>query len=270
MSTQAEGTRSEYALDSASDLGREQLGYLEQLLDRQTTGVLAATGVGPGWRCLELGAGSGSIARWLATRTGSSGQVLAVDIDTANLTVPPEVQVIRHNINNGVPPGGPFDLIHARLLLMHLHGREQILRRLVDVLAPGGWLVIGEYVGPQDRLLSAPDQATATIFHRVQHIAHNVVARAAGVSYEWPRQVAGHMAGAGLANVETVEYTHTTTGGGTAALLSSNYVRQLEEPLLEASLSVAEIRGYHALMRDPHFRAWFYPYVCTTGQKVAA
>ena len=264
--TQDEGTRGEYALDSGSALGVEQLGFLERLLDHQTTGVLAATGIGPGWRCLELGAGGGSIARWLAGRAGPAGSVLAVDLEIGNVDVPPEVQVRRHDLNDGMPGGGPFDLVHARTVLMHLRRREDILRGLVDLLAPGGWLVIGEYVGPQEHLLSAPSRADADLFHRVQDVAHNVVGRGAGVSYEWPREVAGHMTAAGLVDVETIEYVHTSAGGDTAALLSSNYVRQLAEPLLAAGLTVDELDGYHTLMRDPRFRAWFYPYVCARGR----
>src|SRR5215470_17943338 len=37
--------------------------------------------VRPGWRCLEVGAGRGSIATWLAAQVGENGQVVATDID---------------------------------------------------------------------------------------------------------------------------------------------------------------------------------------------
>src|ERR1700734_4546355 len=41
--------------------------------------------VQPGWRCLEVGAGRGSMAVWLAERGGASGQVVATDIDVTYL-----------------------------------------------------------------------------------------------------------------------------------------------------------------------------------------
>ena len=38
---------------------------------------LEAIGVGLGWRCLEVGAGAGSITRWLSRRVGIRGHVPA-------------------------------------------------------------------------------------------------------------------------------------------------------------------------------------------------
>jgi hypothetical protein len=37
---------------------------------------LTTVGVAGGWRCLELGGGNGSIAEWLAARSGASGSVM--------------------------------------------------------------------------------------------------------------------------------------------------------------------------------------------------
>jgi len=38
--------------------------------------------VAAGWRCLEVGAGGGSIAEWLCDRVGPDGRVVATDLDT--------------------------------------------------------------------------------------------------------------------------------------------------------------------------------------------
>jgi tRNA A58 N-methylase Trm61 len=43
---------------------------------------LESLGVADGWRCLEVGAGGGSIAEWLCRRVGRKGAVLATDLDT--------------------------------------------------------------------------------------------------------------------------------------------------------------------------------------------
>ena len=42
-------------------------------------------------------------------------------------------------------PGGPFDLVYARLLLFHLPQRASVLARLWDAVAPGGHLVVQDY-----------------------------------------------------------------------------------------------------------------------------
>ena len=103
--------------------------------------------VQPGWRWLEVGAGRGSMARWLAERVGNSGLVVATDIDVTylrRLNVA-NLEVRQHNILDdpldalGV---GSFDVVCSRLMLFWLAGKqESAIRRMVECLRPGGWLV---------------------------------------------------------------------------------------------------------------------------------
>jgi 2-polyprenyl-3-methyl-5-hydroxy-6-metoxy-1,4-benzoquinol methylase len=55
-----------------------RLEALEDFLDEGTTRALERLGIASDWRCLEVGAGGGSVARWLAERA----TVVATDIDT--------------------------------------------------------------------------------------------------------------------------------------------------------------------------------------------
>jgi tRNA A58 N-methylase Trm61 len=71
-----------YAFPNAWELARRRLALLEVCHDPSSIRHATALGVGPGWRCLEAGAGGGSFARWLAARVGESGSVVAADIDT--------------------------------------------------------------------------------------------------------------------------------------------------------------------------------------------
>jgi SAM-dependent methyltransferase len=103
--------------------------------------------VQPGWRCLEVGAGRGSMAVWLAERVGESGHVVATDIDLTYLKRInlPNLEVRRHNILDdpldALGPGS-FDLVCSRLMLFWLAGKqEKAIRRMVECLRPGGWLV---------------------------------------------------------------------------------------------------------------------------------
>lgn len=132
-----------YVFASRTAAEDARLRGLELIHDPLTTDYLRRIGVGAGWRCLEAGAGRGSIMRWLAGRVGPAGTVVATDIDTRHLdgNDHPRIQVLRHDVTSDPPPGGPFDLIHARFLLAHLPGREAVLDRLVSWLAPGGWLL---------------------------------------------------------------------------------------------------------------------------------
>jgi predicted O-methyltransferase YrrM len=58
-----------------------RLRLMEAECDPPTFRYLDAIGVGAGWRCLEVGAGAGSVVRWLSGRVGPRGRVVAVDID---------------------------------------------------------------------------------------------------------------------------------------------------------------------------------------------
>ena len=70
-----------YPFDQAWDKERSRLGGLEQKLDAGTIHHLETLGVGPRWRCWEVGAGGGSIAAWLCRRVGDDGHVLATDLE---------------------------------------------------------------------------------------------------------------------------------------------------------------------------------------------
>ncbi|WP_020500133.1 class I SAM-dependent methyltransferase [Sciscionella marina] len=257
----------EYVFDTGSDLGRQQVDCLAEMLDGTTTGVLDGLGVRSGWRCLELGARNGSIAGWLARRTGSAGTVAAVDLDTSHVVADPNVEVHRHDLNDGLPLEGPFDLIHSRLVLMHLSRREEILDSLVDALAPGGWLVLGDLTDRLPLAASARDVADEELFERVIETGMNRVGRPAGMNLEWARDTGRHMARSGLEDIHSVEYRFTAYGGTPGLLYYRSMLAQVGHLLLKAGISEGELRRFDELMTDPRFSAWSYQFVFTWGRR---
>jgi SAM-dependent methyltransferase len=133
-----------YLLDNARAEAGVRLEAIAGLFDPVTLRHLDDRGVGTGWRCWEVGAGGPGVAAWLASRVGPTGQVVATDIDTTWIGSPPPdgVTVVRHDVTTGPVAGGPFDLIHARLVLVHLRDRADVVATLVAALRPGGWLVL--------------------------------------------------------------------------------------------------------------------------------
>jgi SAM-dependent methyltransferase len=142
--------RSPYPLDNSWEGEGDRLAAIEAAFDPGTRRYLEALGVGPGWRCLEVGAGAGSVVRWLSERVGERGSVLATDINPVLLggLDLENVEVRVHDIERDELPRDTFDLIHSRLVLEHLPGREDTLRRMAAALAPGGWLVVEDLVWP--------------------------------------------------------------------------------------------------------------------------
>ena len=132
-----------YLLDNAQAEAGERFVALAELFDGVTRGHFDRLGVGPGRRCWEVGAGGRSIPEALATAVGPTGYVLATDINTSWLDPHGTYDVHRHDIAADPPPEpGTFDLVHARLVLVHVPDRARALATMVAALRPGGWLLL--------------------------------------------------------------------------------------------------------------------------------
>jgi SAM-dependent methyltransferase len=136
---------SPYLLDNRKAEAGDRFEALAAVYDPMTAGHFDLLGVGPGWRCLEVGAGGGSVVRHLSERVGPTGRVLATDIEPRFLEPLAglgNVDVARHDVVADPLPEGAFDLVHARLVLVHVPERLTAIHRLVQALRPGGWLLI--------------------------------------------------------------------------------------------------------------------------------
>ena len=132
--------------ESRLDGDERRLSTLEAFCDPLSISQLNRVELAKGWRCLEIGAGRGSIARWLAAQC-PDGFVTATDTDIEHFANPgiPNLRIYRHDVVDGpTMPEDSFDLAHVRALLAHLPDRHAVLRRVLSWLAPGGWLVVEE------------------------------------------------------------------------------------------------------------------------------
>ena len=114
-----------YLLANAAPGAAERLAAIATLFDPATFGHFDRLGLAPGWRCWEVGAGGHQRGATIwPDRVGPDGHVLATDIDVswAPSTPAGTVEVRAHDVADGPPPGAPFDLVHARLVLVHVPG----------------------------------------------------------------------------------------------------------------------------------------------------
>ncbi len=146
MTSDATNLAPGYVWDNAMAEARRRLGLLEQTYDRGTIRNLDEVGIEPGWSCLEVAGGAGSITRLLCERVGPAGRVVSVDLDTRFLDEidAPNLEVVRRDVLVDGLPDGEFDVVHMRDLLMHLHQREQLLKVVAGAVRPGGWLLLEE------------------------------------------------------------------------------------------------------------------------------
>src|SRR4051812_18618782 len=133
-----------YLLDNQQAEAGQRFDAFAELFDPSTFRHLTAVGLGPGWRVWEVGAGGRWVPGWLARQGGAGGRVLATDIDTGWVSGTAGVEVLRHDVELDPVPNGPFDLVHARLLLVHVPHRNRALAQMVSALGPGGWLIVEE------------------------------------------------------------------------------------------------------------------------------
>ncbi|MFC8381049.1 class I SAM-dependent methyltransferase [Nocardia sp. NPDC057272] len=148
-----------YTLPNEWNFANERLALLGAAYDPESIALARRLGVGPGWRCLEAGAGGGSFARWLCDAALPGGRVFAVDADPRHLTDLPDRggEVARMNLVTDELPQGAFDFVHTRFVLLHIAQRDTVLQRLARALAPGGVLLLeeGDGLGVLDEMPGA-------------------------------------------------------------------------------------------------------------------
>jgi SAM-dependent methyltransferase len=247
-----------YIFDNAAEAPTAQrFASLEALYDPRTIRFLEATGVGPGWRCLEVGGGSGSIAAWLADRVGATGHVLVTDIDPRFLTGlaaarRPNVEVRRHDIGADPLPEGTFDLIHARLVLIHVPQAPAALARLVAALRPGGWLVVEDF-DPTfiDRAFPTANATDAAIVRAAFEVLGGLLV-ARGASRGWGRGLYQRFVSLGLEEVGMEGHLTVRPGGSIGAHLDAVNFAQIRETAVGGGLITAEdLDQMLALLDDP-------------------
>lgn len=222
------------------DINRLQV--IQESMDQFTREVI--TGVSPGGgRSLEIGAGAGSIARWLATRD-PQGTVEAVDIDTSLLQqdLPENLVVTKADIGESDYPESSFDLIHARFVLSHLPERDDLVKKISAWLRPGGHLVITDpYQLPPN---TSPHKVVQTVFGAYVRFVEN-----SGMSLEWVRSVPSLLAAAGLEDVN--HHGRTTFLGGGAADRWAPLIEPVAQQLLAQGISQDDLDAFFTALQDP-------------------
>ena len=259
-----------YAFDNDDPAAAERLDLLSAVLDGFTISRLSSLGDLTGRRCLELGAGNGSIAGWLADQAGPSGRVLATDINTRHLPPDRGYTVLRHDLVTDPLPDGPWDVIHARLVLRHLPGRHDILHRLAAALEPGGALAIEEWDAYRGGLvLAAPEPEAVTLFYAyINTVAQILDVRAFDV--EWPWQVHAAMASAELVDVDTAVHARSWPGGSVGALHNAATISLLRTRMLEAGMTGEQLDRLCGFLRDPRMVVRGLLTISTVGRRPAS
>jgi SAM-dependent methyltransferase len=130
----------------------ERLRLQGEVLAADTGVMLDRIGVGPGWRCLDLGCGPLGITDLLSARVGPSGRVTGLEFDPefvaqAREAAPANVSFVVGDAYRTGLPAAAFDLVHVRFLACTAGEPERRLEEAVRLARPGGTVAFQEADG---------------------------------------------------------------------------------------------------------------------------
>lgn len=257
-----------YSLDTSWQAERERLDSMTGLFDPATLAICDRLGLTPGWRCLDVGAGTGSLAQALAERVAPTGAVVALDVNTRFLDplAGPHLEPVALDVTERALPRAEFDLVSSRLLLEHLPARSEVLSNMIRAVKPGGWVLVEDF-----------DWSTALVVDPPSDV-HSRVARAIrstftrhGYDPHYGRSLPRRLRAAGLTNVatraESIQVDADPVHGVPQWELLAD---QLAPQLLAAGLvDQEELDAFHRLLHDGQ-TVCFAPLMVSCWGQVAA
>lgn len=253
-----------FSADQAGELPR--LLALAEVFDPSSRRHLSALGVTAGWRCLDVGAGPGTMAHWLAQVVGPGGEVVAVDKDIHLLDTRGRgnLRVVRTDVTAHVPDLGQFDLVHSRFMLTHLPERAQVIQRLAEWVAPGGWLVLTDAIDAG--MASSPHDA----FRRTLTALMRTLADLIGTDADCGRYYPGPLRACGLTEIDMAAELPVLAGASRFAEFWRASIDELRPAVISAGLlDDATVDAAIAHLDDPETREVTFGAITAWGRKPA-
>jgi len=232
-----------------------RLRLMERILDPTTTRHLEMMGVTEGWKCLEVGAGAGSVAQWLSMRVGPAGKIVATDIDIRfirQLRIP-NLDIRQHDIVKDNLEKGQYDLVHCRTVLMQIPEPQKAMNRMVEAVRPGGWMIIEEtdYGSIGSTEVTNP---SAALFTTTLRIVADFLRKRKIVDPYFGREVRGLIEQYGFIDVNQEGWTCMVRGGEPMARFDAATIQMAAKPLIGAGLLAQEQHdSVQRLFLDPTF-----------------
>ena len=266
MLAKPQKTKSSYILPHNLTGERQRLALMSELLDPLHQSYLEKLGLSPGWRCLEIGCGNGSISKWMAARVAPNGHVTATDTDLRYIgdLREPNLEVQRLDILKDQldqVEGRTYDLVTARAVLHHVRSPKKAIQHMVSFLKPGGVLLSIE-----------PDFLPATAATpeplRAFWQAWLQWSTSVGIDYFIGRKMPARLAAAGLAHVGAQGTTALYPGKSPWAHYWLETLQELQPRLLESGyVSRPLLSRFKRLYSDPRIWTSAITFVASWGTK---
>jgi SAM-dependent methyltransferase len=249
----------------------ERLQAIEQVFDPASRKRIQSTGITTNWRCLEVGAGAGAIAQWMAAVVGEGGKVVALDLDTrfvANIKSS-NVEVLAADIRHLPLENHSFDLVHARYVLIHIPDFQVALSRMLDLVKPGGWIVIEEPDFAAARAIAGEEAACQSVNRVNRAILQMFTAR--GMDYALGVKLPAILQRCGWQQLSVENDTPLSNGGsGIATVMKMSTVQLAHKYVATGEATQEDIEKYCLFADDQNAWAVYYATVGVIAQKTAA
>lgn len=193
--------------------------------------------LGPDHRVLDLGAGYGGAARWLAEHTGC--RVTALNLSERenarhrefNLArgLEGQIEVIDGSFEAVPCPDASIDLVWSQDAILHSGARDQVIAEAARVLRPGGQLVFTDPMQTDDCPAAELTAALAPVLARI-HLdslgsvaAYRAAAERCGLTFVGFDDLTGNL----VTHYNRVRQELLRQRGGLSGLVSGDYVDRM-------------------------------------------
>jgi ubiquinone/menaquinone biosynthesis C-methylase UbiE len=246
----------------------ERLRVIEQVFDPASRKRLLDSGLQSGWHSLEVGPGAGSIMNWMGEVVGSTGRVVAVDLDPKFLREVdrPNVSIVRADIRTAQLSQQSFDVVHARYVLIHLADYEVALTTMLDCLKPGGWLVLEEPDFSASRGIVGDEEDLASV-HKVNQAIAKMYATLM-MDYALGLKLPALLQRRGLQDLVVENDAPLCAGRSGMARVMKMSAEQLREKYLATGVvEQSDLERYCRFADDPSTWAIYYATIAVSGRK---
>ncbi len=244
----------------------ERLRAIEQVFDPDTQKRLISAGISKGAHCLEVGPGTGSIARWMAERCDPSGTVTAVEINPRFIKDEKSFSLIHEDITEAPLPSDHYDIVHARYVLIHIPDYKKALARIICALKPGGHIVLEE----PDFTTAKGVNGTAEEIESVRRVnlAIEHMYRDKGINPAFGTLLPSLAEVQGMTDIRTEMNTPLLRGGEGVAEVMALSAEQLQDRFIATKQASAhDVRAYIKYCRNPQRWSVHYATIGMTARK---
>jgi SAM-dependent methyltransferase len=208
----------------------------------------------PGQSAIDLGCGPRGIIDLLSAAVSPGGHVVGLDANPQHVAMAGEyarqnglanVEVVAADARHTGLPSGSFDLVHARTLLVTIPDPAEVVREMVRLAKPGGW-VASQEPDIEHRLCYPPLAA----WDRLGEIFQASFSRA-GADLFIGRRLTELYRGAGLEEIGVTAHAGAYPAGHSRRTILPDLVRSLHSAILELGLAnKRELSGLDRAVRE--------------------